>query len=127
MGDHIFKIQERRRQVASLVSKSLTQTEIARRLGVDQSTISDDIKALKEMSRQFVFDLAKSDLAFYYDQCLTGIPEAKREAWKMYEEWNAEPSNPECSLRDYLVTAKALVKETFMIWIYYSWQWARRD
>lgn len=30
-------------------------------------------------------------------------------------------------LRDYLVTAKALVKETFMIWTYYSWQWARRD
>jgi IS30 family transposase len=127
LGDHIFKIQERRRQVASLVSKSLTQTERARRLGVDQSTISDDIKALKEMSRQFVFDLAKSDLAFYYDQCLTGIQEAKREAWKMYEEWNAKPSSPEGSLRDYLGTAKALVKETFMIWIYYSWQWARRD
>ena len=41
----------------------------------------------------------------------------------MYEEWNAESGNPECSLRDYLVTAKALVKETFMIWLYYSWQW----
>jgi hypothetical protein len=79
------------------------------------------------MSRQFVFDLDKGYLAFYYDQCLTGIQEAKREAWKMYEEWNAEPSSPECSLRDYLVTAKALVKETFMIWIYYSWQWARQD
>lgn len=65
-----MKIQERRRQVASLVSKSLTQTEIARQLGVDQSTISGDIKALKEMSRQFVFDLVKSDLAFYYDQSL---------------------------------------------------------
>ncbi len=78
------------------------------------------------MSRQFVFDLAKSDLAFYYDQCLMGIQEANREAWKMYEEWNAEPSSPEGSLRDYLGTAKALVKETFMIWIYYSWQWARR-
>ena len=73
LGDHIFKIQGRRRQVASLISKSLTQTELARRLGVDQSTISGDIKALKEMSRQFVFDLVKSDLAFYYDQCLTGI------------------------------------------------------
>ena len=45
----------------------------------------------------------------------------------MYEEWNVEPSSPEGSLRDYLGTAKALVKETFMIWIYYSWQWARRD
>ena len=73
LGDHIFKIHERRGKVASLVSKSLTQMEIARRLGVDQSTISGDIKALKEMSRQFVFDLVKSDLAFYYDQCLTGI------------------------------------------------------
>jgi IS30 family transposase len=77
LGDLIFKIQERWRQVASLVSKSLTHTEIARRLEVDQSTISGDIKALKEMSRQFVFDLAKSDLAFYYDQCLTGNPRSK--------------------------------------------------
>ena len=39
----------------------MTETEIAKRLGVDQSTISRDIKELKKMSQQFVYDLAKSD------------------------------------------------------------------
>jgi IS30 family transposase len=53
-----FKIEERRRQVASMLAQSMTETEIAEQLSVDQSTISRDIKALKEMSQQFVFDLA---------------------------------------------------------------------
>jgi IS30 family transposase len=61
-----FKIEERRRKVASLLAQSMTETEIAEELNVDQSTISRDVKALKEMSQQFVFDLAKSDLAYYY-------------------------------------------------------------
>jgi IS30 family transposase len=63
-----FKIEERRRKVASLIAQSMTETEIANKLNFDQSTISRDVKALKEMSQQFVFDLAKSDLAYYYKQ-----------------------------------------------------------
>jgi IS30 family transposase len=59
-----FKIGERRRRVASMLAQSMTETEIAEQLNVDQSTISRDIKALKEMSQQFAFDLAKSDLAY---------------------------------------------------------------
>jgi DNA-binding NarL/FixJ family response regulator len=59
-----FKIGERRRRVASMLAQSMTETEIAEQLNVDQSTISRDVKALKEMSQQFVFDLAKSDLAY---------------------------------------------------------------
>ncbi len=47
---------------------------------MDQSPISRDIKVLKEMSQQFVFDLAKSDLAYYYKQSIDGIEEAKKEA-----------------------------------------------
>jgi IS30 family transposase len=54
-----FKIEERRRKMASLIAQSMTETDIAEKLTVDQSTISRDIKALKEMSQQFVFDLAK--------------------------------------------------------------------
>jgi transposase len=84
-----FMIEERRRQVASLLARSMTQTEIALQLGVDQSTISDDVKALRLMSQRFIYDLAKSDLAYYYKQCLTGIEEAKKEAWTMYDRWNA--------------------------------------
>jgi IS30 family transposase len=42
-----FKIEERRRKVASLLAQSMTETEIAEKLSVDQSTISRDVKALK--------------------------------------------------------------------------------
>ena len=75
-----FKIEERRRQVASLLAQSMTESEIAQELNVDQSTISRDVKALKQMSQQFVFDLAKSDLPYYYKQSVDGIEEAKKEA-----------------------------------------------
>jgi transcriptional antiterminator len=71
-----------------LLAQSLTETEIAQELKVDQSTISRDVKALKEISQQFVYDLAKSDLAYYYKQSIDGIEEAKREAWRIYNDNN---------------------------------------
>ena len=83
---HNKKIKARRNQVASLLSKSFSEIEIAQQLGVDQSTISRDIKVLKQTSQQFVYDLAKSDLAYYYKQSIDGIEEAKKEAWKIYND-----------------------------------------
>ena len=83
---HNFKIEERRRQIASLLSKSMTETQIANELGVNQSTISRDVKVLKEMSQRFIYDLAKSDLAYYYKQSIDGIEEAKKESWKIYND-----------------------------------------
>ena len=56
----------------------MTETENAKELMVDQSTISRDIKVLKKLSQWFVFDLAKSDLAYYYKQCIDGIEEVRR-------------------------------------------------
>ena len=81
---HKFRIEERRRKTASLLAQSMTEEEIAHELNVDQSTISRDIKALKQMSQQFVYDLAKSDLAYCYKQCIDGIEEVKRKAWEAY-------------------------------------------
>ena len=49
----------------------------------NQSTISRDIKVLKESAQQFVYDLTKSDLAYYYKQSIDGIEEAKKESWKI--------------------------------------------
>jgi IS30 family transposase len=72
--------------VAFLLSKSFNETEIAQQLGVDQSTVSRDIKVLKSESQQFVYDLAKSDLAYYYQQSILGIEEAKKESWKIYND-----------------------------------------
>lgn len=72
--------------MASLLSRSYNETEIAQQLGVDQSTISRDIRVLKSESQQFVYDLAKSDLAYYFKQSIDGIEEAKKEAWKIYND-----------------------------------------
>jgi IS30 family transposase len=104
-NNHQFKIEERRRKVASMLAQSMTETEIAEQLNVDQSTISGDIKALKEMSQQFVFDLAKSDLAYYYKQCINGIEEVRRKVWEMLRE-NEQPLAP----KDKLLALK-LIKE----------------
>jgi IS30 family transposase len=99
---HNFKIEERRRKVASLLAQSMTETEIAQELNVDQSTISRDVKALKELSQQFVYDLAKSDLACYYKQSIDGIEEAKREAWRIYRN--------EVSVKEKLSALKLIVE-----------------
>jgi IS30 family transposase len=79
-----FDIKERRKHVASLLSRYATEREIAREIGVDRSTISRDIKALKIECQQFVYDLAKSDLAYYYKQSIDGIEETAKESWKIY-------------------------------------------
>jgi len=84
VSTHKFEIQERRRQVASLVARTKTENEIAQQLNVNQSTISRDVKILRQLSQKFIYDLAKSDLAYYYKQCIDGIAEANKEAWRIY-------------------------------------------
>jgi transcriptional antiterminator len=86
LNRHSFNIKERRKQVAALVSRSLTEQEMAKQIGVGQATISRDIKVLKGEAQQFVYDLAKSDLAYYYKQSIDGIEEAKKESWKIYND-----------------------------------------
>jgi DNA-binding NarL/FixJ family response regulator len=44
---HTFRIEERRRKVASLLAQSMTEEKIAQQLDVNQSTISRYIKVLK--------------------------------------------------------------------------------
>ena len=59
---------------------------MAKQIGVGQATISRDIKVLKGEAQQFVYDLAKSHLAYYYKQSIDGIEEAKKESWKIYND-----------------------------------------
>jgi IS30 family transposase len=88
----------------------MIESEIAQKLNVDQSTISRDIKALKQMSQQFVFDLAKSDLAYHYQQCINGIEEVRRKAWELIRDDNKEEEQQSLILKDKLLVLK-LIKE----------------
>ena len=102
-----FQIEERRRQVTSMLAQAMTEQEIADNLGVDRTTISRDVKVLKQMSQQFVYDLAHSDLAYYYKQCLNGIEEAKRKAWLIFNRL-IESSSPG-AVKDSLLALKLTV------------------
>jgi IS30 family transposase len=104
---HKYKIEDRRRRVASLLAQSMTETEIAQELKVDQSTVSRDIKVLKKMSQQFVYDLAHSDLAYYYKQCIDSVEEAKRKAWIIFNRLT-ESSSPG-TVKDSLLALKLTV------------------
>jgi uncharacterized protein YerC len=81
----IYYIEERRKEVAQMLAQGHTETEIAQILHVHVSTISRDVKVLKELSQRFVFDLAKGDLTYYYKQCIDGMDEIRREAWSLYK------------------------------------------
>ena len=78
-----FIIEERRRLVAKLWAQSKTETEIARELHCNVSTICRDIKFLKKLSQQFVFDLAK-DLGFYYKGCIDTMDQIQQKCWNIF-------------------------------------------
>jgi hypothetical protein len=102
---HKYEIEERRRKVATLLAQSMNETEISQELKVDQSTISRDIKALKALSQRFVFDLAKSDLAYYYKQCIDGIEEVRRKGWEIFKGQN---NNSNLTPKDKLLALKVI-------------------
>ena len=105
-----FLIEDRRRRVTSLLAQSKTETEIAIVLHVHVSTISRDVTYLKKESQRFVYDLAKSDLAFYYKQCLDGIEEVRRKSWDIYNYDSSDPNHFQTSAKDKLLCLK-LIKE----------------
>jgi IS30 family transposase len=80
-----YLTEDRRRQVAILITQSYSELEIAKKLGVDNSTISKDIKALKLISQQFIYDVTKSDFTFYYKQCLDAVKLILRKQWEIAE------------------------------------------
>jgi hypothetical protein len=86
MNNGSLKTRLRRKQVALLLAQARTEEEIAEKLEVDQSTISRDIKHLKVQAQEFVYDLAKTDLCFYYKKSIDGIEEVNRKAWEIYRD-----------------------------------------
>jgi Trp operon repressor len=68
---HKFKIEDRHRKAATLLAQSMTESEIAQELKVDQSTISRDIKVLKELSNNYVLLLLFDSLSHNTDMPIT--------------------------------------------------------
>ena len=74
-----------------MLAQSMTEQEIADKLGVDRTTISRDVTILKKMSQQFV----------------NGIEVAKRKAWIIFNRLT-ESSGPG-AVKDSLLALKPIV------------------
>lgn len=88
-----YEIDQRRNKVAVMAAKNMTEVEIAAKLGVDNSTICNDIKALKLISQQFYYDITKSDFTYYYKQNLDIARLVMRKQWEIVDKEVVTPQD----------------------------------
>ena len=55
------------------------------------------------MSQEFLFDLAKSDLSYYFKQSITGLEEANKQAWLIFQ-------NDSTPIREKLLALKLIIQ-----------------
>lgn len=83
------EIEERKDKIKFLHLQSLSESQIADQLGCDQSTVSRALKELREeASTEFIYRLAKSDLAYFYKNEIDTIDLIKKECFSIYNKTN---------------------------------------
>ena len=75
-------------QVISLYSKGLTQFEISKQLGVNQSTISRDIQYLKQEAKKKIWKYLNEDILFEYLRYIVGSNEISKNLWEIVQDKN---------------------------------------
>jgi hypothetical protein len=88
-----FAIVERREQVFVLLSQGLNETEISKRLSVDQSTVSRDVRAIKKESHNVMVSIAKEVLPYEYGKCLLSIQQVIKECWIIFQDKTGQWTN----------------------------------
>ncbi|MGC2429134.1 MAG: HTH domain-containing protein [Nitrososphaeraceae archaeon] len=76
--------EKRRKSVAELLKRGdMNEAEIANFLNCSNSTICNDIKYLKHQAQEYVFDLARENLAYFYVSTIRDIDKARAVAWEV--------------------------------------------
>src|ERR671918_511058 len=79
----------RRAKVLELMSKGETnQSEIARILQVDRSTICRDVDCLRQEAKENITRYIDERLPEEYEECLVGLNNILKEAWMMSQTEN---------------------------------------
>jgi DNA invertase Pin-like site-specific DNA recombinase len=60
------EIRERREKLFIMLTRGMRASEIAKELKVDRTTVVRDIQFLTQESQNFLSDLAKQSLPFFY-------------------------------------------------------------
>lgn len=81
-----FSYENRLAKIIALLSKGLTQQEIAEQLGIHQSTISRDIHYLKQETKKQIWKYMNEDILFEYYRYLGGNNEISKKLWEIVED-----------------------------------------
>jgi len=77
---------ERRQQVYFLLLKGHNAPFMCKTLNVSNVTIYNDIKFLRNKSKEYIFDMAKGSHALMYQKCIEGISLMLSECWKKFND-----------------------------------------
>ena len=85
------QILQRREKILLLMSRGYNQSDIAEELKTTRHTVMRDMKHINVMTRRGLYDLAKQTLPTMYYNCIIGINEIAKEAWKLYNNPDNDP------------------------------------
>jgi transcriptional regulator with XRE-family HTH domain len=80
--------ENRLSQIISLHSKGLTQSEIAQKMGVNQSTISRDLQYLQQEAEKSIWKYLNEDILFEYLRYIVGNNEISKKLWEIVQDDN---------------------------------------
>jgi predicted transcriptional regulator len=78
--------ENRLSKIISLYSRGRTQSEIAKELGVDQSTISRDLQLLKQEAKRNIEKYLNEDILMEYLRYIAGSNEVTRKLWEIVQD-----------------------------------------
>jgi len=80
-----IEMETRQAKVLELYSKGLTQTEIAKQLGLRQSTINKDLKRIRKKVKKEMEDIVSDDL-WDFGRYMSGTDAALKKMWEVAED-----------------------------------------
>ena len=80
-----FSYENRLTQIITLLTKGLTQQEIAQQLDVNQSTISRDIQYLNQEAKKQIWKYIDEDILFEYLRYMTANNEISKKLWEIVQ------------------------------------------
>jgi transcriptional regulator len=91
-----FEHQDRLAKVLMFQSKGFSQSEIARKLNVNQSTVSRDLAEIRKKARSSIDLYVKEEIPNEFQIYIPGLNEITKNLWEILE----DKQNPKISIKD---------------------------
>ena len=101
-----FLINERREKVLVMISKGLSEIEIAEQLNVNQSTVCRDVKAIKRESQRMIQAVIDDIMPFEFGKSLLSLNCIIKDCWLIIDDDTGKRTTKD------KINAMKLVKDT---------------